>query len=143
MGQHDIGRSRVEAVRIAEEEREVRSVGRRGALTSRAVLPFWQVPLSLLESVARRYAKGNGKGYPIHNWRIGLDDPAFLRDRANHAAVHFMRLLNGHNEVDDAQGNLDAVGWWCAMANEALRLYPEVWAATFYAESREERVDGG
>ena len=122
-----------------EDEREVRTAGASGALTSGRLPAVWQVPVSLVESAARRMQKGMDKGYPIHNWRSGLRDAAFLRDRANHAAVHLMRLLNGDNSVDDAQGNIDALSWFCAMANEAVKLYPDVWANAFYAESRGEK----
>jgi len=123
-----------------EEERTIKAVGTSRALTSGEVPPMWQVPLSLLAAAARRYQKGNDKGYPIHNWRSGLDDPAFLRDRSNHAAIHLMRLLNGDNSVDDAQGNVDALTWFCAMANEAIRLHPDVWGKAFYIESRGESI---
>jgi hypothetical protein len=126
--------------REAEEAREIHGVGTSKALSSGNVLPLWQVPLSLMESAARRYQKGNDKGYPIHNWRSGLGDPAFLRDRANHAAIHLMRLLNGDVSVDDFQGNADALTWFCAMINEAIRLQPEAVAKAFYAESRGEKL---
>lgn len=128
------------AIRAREESRDIVPVGSSRALSSGAVLPLWQVPLSLLEAAARRYAKGNEKGYPIHNWRSGLDDAVFLRDRANHAMTHFMRLLNGDTSVDDAQGNVDAIAWFCGLACESLRLAPETWDAAFYNSPRGERV---
>ena len=126
--------------RREEENRGIHSVGESKALTSGFVPPLWQVPASLMAAAARRFYKGNEKGYPIHNWRGGLGDSAFLRDRANHAAVHLMRLLNGDTSVDDAQGNADALTWFCAMINEAIRLHPEAVAAAFYNEPREERI---
>lgn len=128
-------------IREAEESRDIVAVGTSKALTSGSLPPLWQVPLSLLEAAARRYGKGNDKGYPIHNWRGGLDDAAFLRDRANHAATHFYRLLNGDNSVDDAQGNVDALIWFGSLACEALRLHPDTWAAAFYAEARNEKLN--
>ncbi len=124
-----------------EESRGIKEVGKSKALSSGSVPSIWQVPLSLLESAARRMQKGNDKGYPIHNWRSGLDDPAFLRDRANHAATHLMRLLNGDNSVDDAQGNADALTWACCLINEALRLHPEVVKKAFYSEARGEKKE--
>ena len=116
------------------------AVGSSKALSSGQVLPMWQVPLSLMEAAARRYLKGNEKGYPIHNWRSGLGDPLFIRDRANHAMVHMARLLNGDTSVDDLQGNVDAVVWFAAMMCEALRLYPETVKQAFYNEPRGEKL---
>lgn len=123
-----------------KEDETVRAVGASGALTSGNVAGIWKVPVSLLESAARRMDKGTDKGYPIHNWRGGLDDPAFLRDRFNHAATHLMRLGNGDNSLDNAQGNLDALTWFCAMLNEAIRLHPDVVEKTFYSDARGEVV---
>lgn len=126
---------------VPTTKENIHTTGSSKALSSGHVLPMWQVPLSLLESVARRMKKGNDKGYPIHNWRSGLDDLAFLRDRASHAAYHLMYLLNGDHSVDDAQGNVDALTWFCAMINEAIRLHPEVVEKAFYSEARGEIVE--
>lgn len=123
-----------------EENAQIHSAGPSGALTSGERLPIWQTPLSLIESFARRAKKGNDKGYPIHNWRSGLGDHLFLRDRGNHAATHLLRLLNGDLSVDDAQGNVDALVFFMGVLNEALRLHPEAVAQAFYAEARDEKV---
>lgn len=118
---------------------EVHSVN-GGALSSGHMPPMWQVPLSLNKSAARRMEKGNDKGYPIHNWRSGIHDPLFIRDRYNHALQHLQMLGNGDMSIDDAQGNADGVTWFCAMINEALRLYPGAVHAAFYAEPRQEKT---
>lgn len=124
---------------VQDDPQSAHGTGKSGALSSGHVLPHWEVPLSLDESAARRMDKGHENDkYPIHNWRSGLGDVAFLRDRAGHAKVHLVRFLNGDNTVDDAQGNVDALTWFCAMINEALRLHPDTVAKAFYAEPRGE-----
>lgn len=117
--------------------------GKSGALSSGDYVPHWEVPGSLDESAARRMAKGHKNGkYPIHNWRSGLDDIAFLRNRATNAKRHLNRFLNGSMEGDDdAQGNIDGLTWFCAVMNEALRLHSDTVALAFYGESRGE-VEG-
>src|SRR6266478_2826188 len=62
----------------------IHETGKSGALSSGHIVPIWQVPFSLILSCARRMLKGNEKNYSIHNWRKGLDDIKFLRDRLNH-----------------------------------------------------------
>jgi len=119
----------------------IHETGKSGALSSGHVPAMWQVPLSLTLSCARRMTKGNDKGYSIHNWRKGLGDVNFIRDRANHALQHLIMLMNGDMTIDDAQGNSDGLSWFVAMINEALRLHPEAVAAAFYSESRDEKVE--
>lgn len=107
-------------------------------------MPFDQMPLSLAESYARRAREGNipkeGRTpYPIHNWRKGLDDHLFIRDRFNHFLKHAMKLGNGIvDEEDDTQGNADAIAWFAGFINEAIRLHPEAVKKAFYSECREE-----
>lgn len=122
-----------------DELNDIKPAGTSGALTSGDVAPIWEVPVSALDAIARRMGKGHK--YPLFNWRMGLDDIAFLRDRTNHTARHLLLFSNGSTQGDDsAQGNVDAVAWWVAMMSEALRLYPETVAKAFYAEARGEKI---
>lgn len=128
------------AKKSVEITNNIHTVGKGKALSSGERPAYWQVPESFLAAAARRMQKGNDKGYPIHNWRSGLDDVEFLRDRANHAVRHLLHFLNGNVIVDDAQGNIDALSWFCAMINEALRLHPDVVEKAFYSEPRGEKL---
>lgn len=124
----------------------IHPAGPSGALSSGDVPPLWQCPLSLIESFGRRALRGNLKGYDIHNWRSGLSDGIFLRDRAGHALRHLMMLLNGSgadDEVDPVQGNIDALTFFCGLINEAYRLDPEAVKLAFYAEPRGEKMYNG
>lgn len=122
------------------------AVGESGALSSGKAPSFWQMPLSLAESFARRADEGNmpkegREPYPIHNWRTGLSDPKFIRDRYNHFIKHAFKLGNGViDEEDDTQGNIDAVAWFAGFINEAQRLHPEAVAQAFYSECRGEKA---
>ena len=124
---------------------ETVSVGDSGALSSGKSLPFWQAPLSLMESYARRALEGtlpkeNREPYPIHNWRTGLNDPLFIRDRYNHFIKHAMKLGNGiEDSEDNVQGNIDAITWFAGFINEAVRLHPEAVADAFYSDPRGEK----
>jgi hypothetical protein len=135
-----ISATNLHTTHVDQIEPAIHAVGENKALSSGHLPPNWQVPESLIASCARRVKKGNDKGYPIHNWRSGLDDALFLRDRSNHAVRHLLHLVNGNMSIDDAQGNVDALSWFCAMINEALRLHPETVAKAFYSEPRQEVV---
>lgn len=122
----------------------VHSVGASGALSSGKALPFWQMPLSLAESYARRALEGalpkeGREPYPIHNWRKGLSDPVFIRDRFDHFLKHAIKLGNGITDAEDGvQGNADAIAWFAGFINEAIRLYPDAVKEAFYNECRGE-----
>lgn len=113
-------------------------VGASGALSSHHALPHWQVPLSLSESMARRI---NSK-YPVFNWRKGLDDVVFIRERADHALTHFKKLTMGHCDMEDPElrDHIDAVTWFCGFINEVARLCPKKLDEAFYSESRGEEM---
>ena len=123
----------------------VHSVGVSGALSSGKALPYWQMPLSLAESYARRALDGNAPKegrtpHPIHNWRGGLNDAKFIRDRYNHCVKHVLKLGNGiTDEEDDVQGNIDAITWFAGFINEAQRIYPDAVKEAFYNECRGEQ----
>lgn len=121
------------------------SVGKSGALSSGKPLPIWQMPMSLVLSYARRALEGilpkEGRTpYPIHNWRKGLNDPKFIRDRYYHFMVHSLKLGNGvTDEEDTIQGNIDAITWFAGFINEVERLHPEALQEAFYSECRGEQ----
>lgn len=120
------------------------AVGTSGALSSGKVPPYDQIPLAFYNAAARRLREGNlpkdgRKPYPIGNWHKGVSDFLFVRDRANHAFKHFVKLLNGIEDAeDDTQGNIDALVWFAMMIAEAYDKHPEVVKAAFYSECRDE-----
>ena len=80
------------------------------------------VPRVLLDAVERRFALG-AKKYGDNQWRAGLHDPEFLRERANHALTHLLNYIYGtDNGEDSPEDNLAAVGWAVAVLLEAARL---------------------
>lgn len=80
------------------------------------------VPRVLLDAVERRFALG-AKKYGDNQWRAGLRDPEFLRERANHALTHLLNYIYGtDNGEDSPEDNLAAVGWAVAVLLEAARL---------------------
>lgn len=85
-------------------------------------LPYHLVPPVLLEAVARRFEQGAQK-YGANQWRAGLQDPAWLANRANHALAHLLNYMHGvKQDGDSPSDNLAAAGWGIATLLEAERL---------------------
>lgn len=110
-------------------------VGASKATSSHEALPFWQVPLSIEESIARRIKKSQHETF---NWRRGLGDVEFIRDRAGHALEHLKALTMGKFDEEDKthQDHIDALSWFCMFINEAMRLHPGKVIEAFYSEWR-------
>ena len=118
------------------EKDKIKNVGTSGAQSSGFYLPFEQVPWSLIESAARRIAKGQEKGYEVFNWKKGLNDPEFLRDRFRHFLNHVNAVVEGIVDHDDLRGNADAMTWFMMLLNEAIKVYPDAVHKAFYHEER-------
>lgn len=112
---------------------EVKPVGTTGAMSSGSYLPYEQVPRSLTDAAARRLKKGQDKGYEVFNWRKGLSDPEFIRDRFRHFKNHIEDLVNDTDTEDDMQGNVDAMAWFVMLLCEADK---DAVAKAFYHELR-------
>lgn len=92
-----------------------------GAKSSGSVLPFDLIPASLEEAAARRLGLGAAK-YARHNWKKGLDDVAYVRERLNHMYQHFKNVLTGTETTeDDLTANIDAVVWGAMFLAEAAK----------------------
>jgi hypothetical protein len=81
---------------------------------------FSSIPYSFLEALGKRYTLGDDR-YGRDNWRNGLSDIEFLRERANHLAWHVLRYLSGEFGEDTEEENLAAAAWGCATLIEAKR----------------------
>lgn len=102
---------------------ELKQVGK--ALSSGKYLPYEEIPRSLNDAVARRLQGGQDKGYPALNWRQGLNDPVWLRERWRHFRNHVMDVEEGIVTEDGLQGNGDAMAWFVMVFVEAVKLHPE------------------
>lgn len=138
------------AVRITEippvvniQSGDVKMIG-KAATSGVARHRLWRVAaLPLMEGIDRRMEKADNKpdgGYAIHNWKEGLDDVTFLRDRVGHTLVHLLRLMGGSVDGDDSvQGNSDALSWGAMFIAETVANHKEAWEKAFYAEPRGEK----
>ena len=110
-----------------------------GAKTSDNLPPFWEMPLAAMEAYARRLKVGHR--YGIMNWRKGLSDVEFVRDRMNHLIKHLMMVANGIEEGDNTTpSNIDAVVWGAGFLAEVQAKHPETIKKAFYSECRYEKV---
>jgi hypothetical protein len=57
------------------------------------------IPARALEREAIRMAEG-ADAHGENNYRKGKDDPAFIRDRVNHAIEHLLLYANGDRSTD-------------------------------------------
>lgn len=67
-----------------------------GAMSSGMKPRYDLIPTYALERMARRFAEGAAK-YGENNWQKGVNDPAFIRDRINHAIEHLLILRDKVN----------------------------------------------
>lgn len=96
-----------------------------GAVCAHGALRYDLVPRVLLDAVAQRFTAGAAK-YGDDNLQKGMDDPEFLRERANHALEHLLNYIHGtDNGEDSPRDNLAAVGWGVAILLEAERRREE------------------
>lgn len=101
------------------------AVASRSGAFSTPATRYDLLPPILLEQVAKRFEAGAVK-YGPENWRKGLADTEYLRDRANHALQHLLNYIHGiDNGGDGPTENLAAVGWAVAVLLEAERQKSE------------------
>ena len=101
-------------------------VGSAGARSSERAAPLgdkllalamYDIPLAFLQRLGAIIAKGernHGKG----NYRKGFNDPAWLRDRFNHAVNHLAYWRAGRMQ-NDQEDDIAAVAWFCMAMLEA------------------------
>ena len=63
-----------------------------------------------------------GKKYGSVQWRQGINDAAYVRDRWNHFFEHVLLFMDSGNELDD---NLGAMLWALDALSEVERLAPK------------------
>jgi hypothetical protein len=102
-------------------------VGKSGAKSSAMMPYFHDIPPEFIRRVANRFGGGHIKYSPEVemnlNYRQGLNDPTYVRDRLNHLFNHLLDFSENGNKYDD---NLGAIGWCAAFLMEVERLAPEV-----------------
>lgn len=85
-----------------------------GAKSSEKMPAYLLIPWRpISERVARRFELGESK-YGRDNWRKGLDDRAWIEDRANHAMEHLMKVLDKIRRgvrTDEGDDDLAGVAW--------------------------------
>lgn len=91
-----------------------------GAKSSKENPRYDLIPMEADLCLADRLQKGIDSGYAKDNWRKGLSDPDFLRDRQNHMEQHFKDFKAGNFTEDDEWGHIGAIMWWCML--QAVRI---------------------
>lgn len=109
------------AAKLADASSDKTSwVAPSGAKSSERQPRYDLVPAAALRRVVRRFELGaekHGEG----NWKKGIDDPAWLLDRVNHAITHLYKVAEeikaGYRDKDD---NAAAVAWAGLILSEGL-----------------------
>ena len=65
------------------------------------------IPIEALIALADRYELGE-KNYGHNNWRFGLTDPAYVRERAAHIIIHTYKLIAKLEGLIPVDGDDDA-----------------------------------
>jgi hypothetical protein len=87
-----------------------------GAKSSEPSLRYDLLEPAFLARVAARMAQG-AASHGERNYRKGVDDPAFVRDRLNHLVGHVLALVDGRTDEDHlaaAGANLNMLAWLLA-----------------------------
>lgn len=101
-----------------ELPREEVKIFQSGAKSSGRALPYDAIPFSLDNAVARRLELGMMK-YTRDNWKLGLDEPEYIRDRVNHLYRHLRLIQTGDESEESLEANVDAVAWGAMFLAEA------------------------
>jgi hypothetical protein len=64
------------------------------------------VPIESITYIAERLGFG-AERHGEHNWRQGVNDPVFIRDRKNHAIEHLLAYVSGQTSKPDKTGKVD------------------------------------
>lgn len=88
-----------------------------GASSSTKKPRYDLIPACALRRLAARFGHGAQK-HGDHNYKLGVNDPDFIRDRMNHMIEHAARYANGDRSTD----HLGAVMCNAAILAELERL---------------------
>lgn len=67
-----------------------------------------QIPFQAIEAIGAIFAEGEKK-YGRDNWKKGILDAEYQRERLNHAILHLQKYANG----DNSEKHLAKVAWFC------------------------------
>lgn len=95
--------------------------GKGPAASSYEAPHFNLISPHFIRRLATRLTVG-GKKYGSVQWRQGINDAEYVRDRYNHFIDHLLKFQDHGNEGDD---NLGAMIWAMHCLSEAERLCPE------------------
>lgn len=90
-----------------------------GAKSSELKPRYDLIPIEALEYMAQRFAVG-AKNHGENNYKKGIKDKTFIRDRTNHAIAHLMNYANKNTTEDSPIEHLQA-----AICNLAILCYLE------------------
>lgn len=111
---------------VASEKTAV-TPGKSEALSSSQALYYDDVPSELYRRIALRHTVGHKKYSPQItqnlNWRVGLTDPFYIKDRLNHIFLHLIEFLDNGDDNDD---NLAGIVWNCGFLMEVERVAPKL-----------------
>ena len=82
-------------------------------------------PKELVEAAINRFEEGLKRGHARNNWKLGKNDPEFVRARLNHAQKHFDKVLDGTGNRGDFEAvicNLAMISWWLKNGNGAKEV---------------------
>lgn len=101
-----------------------------GATSRSKSVDFTLVPKEAIEAIANRFQYGIDHGHARENWKIGKNDPDFIKERLNHAQKHFLSILDKSANAEDLEAllcNLAMVCWWKRNGNGLKELMPNLY----------------
>lgn len=103
----------------------------RSGATSRSKAPDYTLcPKEVIADIIERFQFGLEQGHARNNWKLGKNDPEFIRERINHAQHHFQKVLEFTATKKDFQAvlcNLAMVSWWLRNGNGLKELMPNLY----------------
>ena len=99
-----------------------------GATSRSKATDFTLVPTEAIEAIARRFQYGIDHGR--ENWKIGKNDPDYIKERLNHAQKHLLKILTKEatsEDLDAVMCNLAMVCWWKRNGNGLKELMPNLY----------------
>lgn len=107
--------------RVIENETSLQTIGSSAASSSHEALYYHLISSSTLRRLAQRITSG-AKKYGQAEWRQGINDAEYVRDRFNHLFEHLLKFKEEGNEGDD---NIGAMLWALHCLDEVHRLCPD------------------
>lgn len=108
-------------MRKVEEENNKVTIGKTSAASSHEAMYYHLAAPATIRRMVQRLTSGARK-YGSVNWRVGLNDAEYVRDRFNHLFEHMLKFMESGNTEDD---NIGAMLWSLNCLAEVERLAPE------------------